>query len=526
MKSPRHSPASGVLRFLLLAAISLLDACGSLPAPPANVAAADEAVLTCVRYYQDLTEIIGRNHVKDAQSIAVKGYSYLHVNRFLTSLKPRLTRQDKLTQWVTLLAQLALQTHTLEIHNLPAEAQQALANMSPTQFQGGNNLSVLQQCSQTLLQHALSSPANLQHIVQNANVPDDYRTWQRIVGLYPLVALPVASGINKWHKQSTAVLTTPTGDLPVAGALVRYTGADTSLAYENFADIRLAINASRQNALHIPLPDSTTQQRLFASFSPIWEVDTVQNADKIGAATWQSNEAYPTADIARPTVYTLASHAYFNHEILLQLNYIVWFPSRPCTSALDLLCGNLDGLTWRVTLGTDGKPLIYDTIHNCGCYHSFFPTESLRPIPPAPITADSRSSLDETAFTPIDAPAVGIAQHLVVRLEHRTHYIESLYIDTKTQSDAVLMATEPYDTLRSLPFSDKHNKSLFQENALVVGSQRKERWFFWPLGVPSAGAMRQWGHHATAFIGRRHFDDPYLLIHSFIAVQFQNDENG
>jgi hypothetical protein len=31
------------------------------------------------------------------------------------------------------------------------------------------------------------------------------------------------------------------------------------------------------------------------------------------------------------------------------------------------------------------------------------------------------------------------------------------------------------------------------------------------MGVASAGAMRQWGGHATAFIGRRHFDDPFLF---------------
>jgi hypothetical protein len=27
--------------------------------------------------------------------------------------------------------------------------------------------------------------------------------------------------------------------------------------------------------------------------------------------------------------------------------------------------------------------------------------------------------------------------------------------------------------------------------------------------------MRQWGHHATAFVGRRHFDDPFLLQEAF-----------
>jgi hypothetical protein len=27
--------------------------------------------------------------------------------------------------------------------------------------------------------------------------------------------------------------------------------------------------------------------------------------------------------------------------------------------------------------------------------------------------------------------------------------------------------------------------------------------------------MRQWGHHPTAFVGRRHFDDPYLIDRLF-----------
>ena len=30
-------------------------------------------------------------------------------------------------------------------------------------------------------------------------------------------------------------------------------------------------------------------------------------------------------------------------------------------------------------------------------------------------------------------------------------------------------------------------------------------------GIASAGAMRQWGRHATAFVGRAHFDDARAL---------------
>jgi hypothetical protein len=35
------------------------------------------------------------------------------------------------------------------------------------------------------------------------------------------------------------------------------------------------------------------------------------------------------------------------------------------------------------------------------------------------------------------------------------------------------------------------------------------------MGIESAGAMRQWGRQATAFVGRRHFDDADLFEKRF-----------
>jgi hypothetical protein len=37
------------------------------------------------------------------------------------------------------------------------------------------------------------------------------------------------------------------------------------------------------------------------------------------------------------------------------------------------------------------------------------------------------------------------------------------------------------------------------------------------IGTPALGAMRQWGHHATAFVGRRHFDEPFLIERYFVV---------
>ena len=63
---------------------------------------------------------------------------------------------------------------------------------------------------------------------------------------------------------------------------------------------------------------------------------------------------------------------------------------------------------------------------------------------------------------------------------------------------------------------DGSRASIFGPDGLVAGSERPERWLFWPMGIESAGTMRQWGRQATAFVGRRHFDDADLLEKRFV----------
>jgi hypothetical protein len=67
----------------------------------------------------------------------------------------------------------------------------------------------------------------------------------------------------------------------------------------------------------------------------------------------------------------------------------------------------------------------------------------------------------------------------------------------------------------------------------IAGTDRAESWLFWPMGIRRAGTMRQWGRHATAFVGRRHFDDADLIERRFELdlgparlVQYANLEAG
>jgi hypothetical protein len=192
---------------------------------------------------------------------------------------------------------------------------------------------------------------------------------------------------------------------------------------------------------------------------------------------------------------------------LLQLVHTIWFPERPRRGKVDFLAGRLDGIVWRVTLAPDGEPLLYDSIHPCGCYHVFFPTPRARPRP-AP------DPLEEWAFVPHSLPRIAEGERPVVRLASATHYIERVGL-VRGPDSLTRYAFYPYDELRSLPRLGGGSRSVFGPDGLIAGTERLERWFFWPMGVPSAGAMRQWGRHATAFVGRRHFDDADLIERRF-----------
>ena len=67
---------------------------------------------------------------------------------------------------------------------------------------------------------------------------------------------------------------------------------------------------------------------------------------------------------------------------------------------------------------------------------------------------------------------------------------------------------------------------MFGADGIVKGTERAERWLLWPTGVRETGAMRQWGNHAIAFVGRRHFDDPDLIERNFLRSAAGRESGG
>jgi hypothetical protein len=191
-----------------------------------------------------------------------------------------------------------------------------------------------------------------------------------------------------------------------------------------------------------------------------------------------------------------------------QLNYIIWFPSRPKIHALDIYGGMLDGLNYRVTLDTHGEPLLYESVHHCGCYYAAYPTRRLKIREKIPYKEP-----------PLILKAPDIQpdrQWMTVAMKSRTHFVRHLYPSGfNANSDTVVYNILPYDQLRSLNDAHGGHRSMFDPDSLAPGTRRLERWLFWPTGVYSAGAMRQSGRHAVAFAGRRHFDDPFFMEKMF-----------
>jgi hypothetical protein len=246
---------------------------------------------------------------------------------------------------------------------------------------------------------------------------------------------------------------------------------------------------------------------LWIAYAPSFEIEIGGDYDRFGALRWASEGVVPEVDAADLAVYVQTSTTRYAGRMLLQLVYTIWFPERPAERDGDLLAGRLDGLVWRVTLAPDGEPLVYDTIHPCGCYHMFFPTPRAH-ARPAP------DSLDEWAFAPLELPRVRAGERPRVALASRTHYVTGVTL-VHGADRVVRYAFHPYGELRSLARADGSSRSVFGADGLVAGSERAERFYFWPMGIASAGAMRQWGHHATAFVGRRHFDDADLFERRF-----------
>ena len=463
--------------------------------------AAPGPVQACVQWYQAMDRAVADAGVQDAQYARIAGFSHFRVDRTLAALRGRAAQDPRAFQaFAERLGELDLDARRYEILNLPVADVERLPRLDA----GTTRQSALRrtaECGRLLRELDLAKPEARATLLERASVPDDYSVAARVIGLYPLTRLAFASGVRRWEEQT---LQTFSESRP-SPAAVRY--APPPVAPFPRSVIAGLLARSVLDPLGLPALTERELAALAAAYAPSFEISIGGDHDRFGELRWSRGGEMPEVNPSELAVYVKVGHTRYRERMLLQLAYTIWFPERPRLAALDLLAGRLDGIVWRVTLAPDGEPLLYDSMHPCGCYHQFFPTPRARP-------REAPDRLDEWAFAPQQVPRVGEGERPLVRLAPGTHYIEQVGL-VKGSDSLARYGFRAYDELRSLQRLDGGRRSAFGPDGLIAGSERAERFLFWPMGIASAGAMRQWGRHATAFVGRRHFDDADLMERRF-----------
>lgn len=449
----------------------------------------DKAVQLCVAAFRTVDQAVAP--VADAEAARVPGFPYLRINRLLASYSETVASGRTFKTWVGHMRTLARTARAVELANLATK----------TSHQIKSSVARLGDCARLLQSHDLADKQGRQILRDAAQAPDHYNTVARVVGLYPFTSVPIWLGYKRLRKSQRLDFAKGLETLNTS------TYAPKAAPFDG-STVRDLMRQIKRDHMGFPILSSGDSETLLNAFAPIYTVGHKSSDDKIGTPRYKSSNSL-TIDTNNPAVYRRIAFARKDKKVLLQLVYTVFFPARTPSSPFDLFAGDLDGLIWRVTLDDIGQPIIYDSIHPCGCYHLFFPT------PPWQLKlAVADATFGEPPLAPTSGPIPGLGQRVQLLLKPGTHYLAGIKLSPKTvaaETASYRMIDE--NLLRSLPTPNGNRRSLYGPDGIVEQSERSERFLLWPMGVASAGAMRQWGSHATAFIGRRHFDDPFLFEH-------------
>lgn len=458
---------------LLLALLSVaITGCAVRPSPDMPVVAVSDR---CERVFQRWGRSVEDEGRVDVQDWSPPGFPYLRFDRFLASFDLTGLSPAQRRDWLARAQEKADRAWHFELQGGPPEAESWLAD--------------LQRCAASAVTALSASPELWPELQQAAQVPDSYSTPAQVMGVFPLIA-----PIVRWRANVTmGELADRFGDESVIAGWRRYVPEQTVMAPGSTSEVY------RRDSLGVPMLGEGELRALILQHAPSWRIDTRDLNDVPGVPGRAENGRLQFQP--QPVVYTQLGYAYLDGVILPQLTYQIWFPARPSETALDIYAGALDGFLWRVTLDSTGRALMYDTIHPCGCYHQWLLVEDgLRPRPSVDLEAEQLWILGPVPRG-FGAP--------VLSLSAGDHQL--LAVDFSAPANARVRTQEyrlqPLDSLRGQTPSGGR---LYGEGGLIAGTERPERFLLWPTGVVSAGAMRQWGHHAVSFVGRRHFDDPSL----------------
>ncbi len=267
-------------------------------------------------------------------------------------------------------------------------------------------------------------------------------------------------------------------------------------------------DATPEELVYVYAPILVQGQQVPGEHDRTWSPDS----DAIGRAYLHfenGDELKTHVDVAQPTVYAIVKKRLLGTREHVQLTYVVWYPRRPQTKAIDIEAANIDSGIVRITLDDAKLPLFYETVLACGCYHKAFVEQrvesaawqTLGPPESGKTFATERNvprvidwEVAGVVNTPSDVAAppvlfVSAGEHRMQGVQSSAHFnwptdpslVRPYRLADYRELDTVQIAGTPQLASIFNPDNDEQ----------VLGADRLEKYIFMWIGTDDAGHPRK-----------------------------------
>jgi hypothetical protein len=228
-----------------------------------------------------------------------------------------------------------------------------------------------------------------------------------------------------------------------------------------------------ESTLYLPAPPEATS----SANTPAFLVkDADQKFNKIGSpAARPDDDQQPNiyVDPENPAVFfetrkfSTAKGRYTN------LVYRIHFPEVPLSwTSINLTAGQNPGILFIYTLDEAENLLLVTTVHSCGCYLAFFPTEAMpRESLPIEWKAEPQDIYGYTLPSGLNFPSDKSDSRITFTLESETHRISGVNLTegpARQGMQQVQMPVKPMLDLFALPYQGK-TVSFFETEGSLKG---------------------------------------------------------
>lgn len=483
--------------FLLVMAATTAAGCATHPEPVFTGLLAP--LKNCRSQYTEIDARIDAAGVRDSAFYRIPGYPYLRTDRLMASYGNEVKSINEVGGWVRRMREFDQEAREFEYSNLGLSQQEA-----------ANFRYELQNCGRGLAAVELDDDAAIKRLAAAAQPDDDYSDVARTFGLYPLAVPLLKARIADEQQSIRAEFAKPLTELDAPGTPVFW----EAQANEDLGLIPKNLGKASPDELGLPGLVDSAWKAIAEANAPRLLIETGDAREQPGAPIWTAQGA--SVDVSKPQLNYQIGFTRFGGQSLTQIAYFAWF-KRGAAAPEKKTAPAIDGLIWRVTLDTQGRPLVYESLRASGRDHAWFPAQPL-----------ARRPRDGYWQEPVLFPQESLAPlSPVLRLKAGEHTVRRLLATAQgTTQSARTYELRRYEDLYILPLPGGGTRSLFTADGTVPGSAAPDPAWLWSSGVRNPGALRQYGHLVTAYVGRSQFDDPFLMETVFVPPNAGAQEAG